>query len=67
MLRARAQAEAESASARARLTVAHKLPELAAAVGARFGEVNVTHIGSGDSPFASIASRLIGDRRWCPK
>jgi hypothetical protein len=41
--------------ARARLTVAHKLPELAAAVGARFGEVNITQIGPGDSPFASIA------------
>jgi flotillin len=53
--RARAQAEAESASARARLTIAHKLPELAAAVGARFGEVKVTQIGGGDSPFASIA------------
>jgi len=56
--RARAQAEAESATARARLTVAHKLPELAAAVGARFGEVNITQIGAGDSPFASIAQAV---------
>lgn len=56
--RARAQAEAESVAARARLTVAHKLPELAAAVGARFGEVNVTQIGAGDSPFASIAQAV---------
>jgi regulator of protease activity HflC (stomatin/prohibitin superfamily) len=65
---ARARAEAESAAARARLTVAHKLPELAAAVGARFGEVNITQIGPGDSPFASIAHAvasllsLAGDR-----
>ncbi len=56
--RARAQAEAESAAARARLTVAHKLPELAAAVGARFGEVNVTQIGAGDSPFGTIAQAV---------
>jgi regulator of protease activity HflC (stomatin/prohibitin superfamily) len=56
--RARAGAEAESAAARARLTVAHKLPELAAAVGARFGEVHVTQIGGGDSPFATIAQAV---------
>ena len=56
--RARAQAEAESAAARARLTVAHKLPELAAAVGARYGEINITQIGSGDSPFSSITQAV---------
>ena len=54
-----AKAEAESASAQARLVTAHKLPELAAAVGARFGEVKVTQIGSGgDSPFGSIAQAI---------
>ena len=55
---ARARAEAESATARARLTVAHKLPELAAAVGSRFGEIKVTQIGAGDSPFGSVAQAV---------
>jgi flotillin len=58
---ARARAEAESATAQARLVTAHKLPELAAAVGARFGEIKITQIGAGpESPFGSIAQAVAG-------
>ena len=34
-----------TAQAEARLTLAEKLPELAAAIGSRIGELNVTHVG----------------------
>lgn len=58
---AKAKAENENATAQARLVTAHKLPELAAAVGARFGEVKVTQIGAGsESPFSSIAQAVAG-------
>jgi flotillin len=55
---AQALAQKEAAIARARILTAEKLPELAAAIGARFGEVKVTQIGGGDSPFSSIAQAL---------
>ena len=63
-----AEAEAESAmtAARARLTTAERLPELAAAVGARFGEVKVTQIGgtggagSDGGGFGAIAQAVAG-------
>ncbi|MDF1562780.1 MAG: SPFH domain-containing protein [Deltaproteobacteria bacterium] len=42
----------------ARRTLAENLPELAQAVGARFGEVKITQIGGGESPFASIAQAV---------
>ena len=54
-----AKVEREQAEARAKLRTAERLPELAAAVGQRFGEVKVTHIGSdGQSPFGSIAQAV---------
>ncbi len=52
-----ARAERERAEARARIATAEKLPELAAAVGQRIGEVKVTHIGDG-SPFGTIAQAV---------
>jgi hypothetical protein len=52
-----ARAERELAEARARVATAENLPELAAAVGQRFGEVKITHIGEG-SPFGSIAQAV---------
>ena len=58
---AAARAEAETAAAQARLVIAHRLPELAGAVGARFGEVNVTQIGGGEGgAFGSIAQAVAG-------
>jgi len=58
---ARARAEVEAAAARARVVTAERLPELAGAVGARFGEVKVTHIGGGgDGAFGSIAQAVAG-------
>jgi hypothetical protein len=53
-----ARAERELAEARARVATAENLPELAAAVGQRFGEVKVTHIGADGSPFGSIAQAV---------
>lgn len=50
---ARARAEQLAAEAKARLQIAQNMPALAAAVGQRFGEVNVTQIG-GDA-FGSVA------------
>jgi hypothetical protein len=55
---ARAMAEKEGAIARARIITAEKLPELAGAVGARFGEVKVTQIGGAESAFSSIAQAV---------
>ena len=52
-----ARAEREQAEALARVKTAENLPELAAAVGQRFGEVKVTHIGDGN-PFGSIAQAV---------
>ncbi len=43
---------------RVRLRMAEKLPELANAVGQKFGEVKVTHIGDGASPFATVAQAV---------
>lgn len=57
---AAARAEAETAAAQARLVIAHRLPELAGAVGARFGEVNVTQIGGGEGAFGSIGQAVAG-------
>ena len=55
---AKARVERERAEAAARLETARRLPELAAAVGERFGEVRVTQIGSDGSPFGSIAQAV---------
>ena len=55
---AKARVERERAEAAARLEIARRLPELAAAVGERFGEVRVTHIGSEGNPFGSIAQAV---------
>jgi flotillin len=52
-----ARAEREQAEARARVLTATNLPQLAAAVGQRFGEVKITQIGDG-SPFGSIAQAV---------
>jgi regulator of protease activity HflC (stomatin/prohibitin superfamily) len=53
-----ARAAKVAAEARARVAIAESLPELAAAVGQRFGEVKVTHIGGDASPFGSIAQAV---------
>lgn len=52
-----ARAQREAAEAQARVLIAEKLPELATAVGQRFGEVKLVQIG-GDSSFASIAQAV---------
>lgn len=49
------------AEARARELAAEKLPELAAAVGQRIGEVRVTQIGgAGENPYTSLLSAIHG-------
>lgn len=50
-------AELRSASAKARIITAQQLPELAGAVGGRFGEVKITQLG-GDNPFGTIAQAV---------
>ena len=59
--RARAAAELEAAAAKAKVITAERLPELAGAVGARFGEVKVTQIGgegTQQNPFGAVAQAL---------
>ncbi|MEM6533915.1 MAG: SPFH domain-containing protein [Myxococcota bacterium] len=57
--RAQAEVEAMRAHGEAEVLRAEKLPELAAAVGQRFGEVKITQIGQTDgSPFATIAQAV---------
>ncbi len=52
-----AHAERERAEAQARITTAENLPQLAAAVGQKFGEVKITQIGEG-TPFGGIAQAV---------
>ena len=52
-----ARVERERAEAKARVLVAERLPDLAAAVGQRFGEVKVTQIGGGDA-FGQVAQAV---------
>ncbi|MBI1945693.1 MAG: hypothetical protein HYS27_08355 [Deltaproteobacteria bacterium] len=58
VLLAKARAEQTVVDSRVRLRMAEKLPELANAVGQKFGEVKVTHIGEGASPFATVAQAV---------
>ncbi len=53
-----ARAERERAEAQSKVLMAENLPKLAAAVGQKFGDVKVTHIGNGESPFGSIAQAV---------
>jgi flotillin len=55
----RARAEKELAAAKARVITAERLPDLASAVGQRFGEVKVTQIGGDGRPFASITDAVM--------
>jgi regulator of protease activity HflC (stomatin/prohibitin superfamily) len=55
---AHARAARERAEAEAQVLMAKNLPELAAAVGQRFGEVNVTQIGGVENAFGSIAQAV---------
>ncbi len=55
---AQAMADKESAIAKARVISAEKLPELASAIGGKFGEVSVTQIGGGENAFSSIAQAV---------
>ena len=55
---AEAQAQAVVAEAEARVELCRQLPALAGAVGARFGEVNVTQIGGGPSPYSGIVEAV---------
>jgi len=55
---ARAKAAMEHAQAKSRVLIAEKLPELASAVGSRFGEVKVTSFGGDNNPFGSIAQAV---------
>jgi flotillin len=54
----RAEAHARHSEAEARLELARKLPLLAEAYGKRIGEVKITSLGGGESPFAQLASGL---------
>lgn len=58
VLTAKARAEQVVIDSRVRLRMAEKLPELASAVGQKFGEVKVTQIGEGASPFATVAQAV---------
>jgi flotillin len=49
----RAEATVRAADAEARVVTAKQLPELAAAIGSRIGEVNISHYGEGQ-PFAPV-------------
>ena len=53
-----ARVEAERAVSQARLIQAQKLPELAAAVGQRIGEVRIAQYGGDANPFASITQAV---------
>lgn len=50
--------EEQRSRARARVVLAEKLPELAGAIGERFGEVRVTQIGGDGQPFGNIAQAV---------
>ena len=52
-----ARIESERTASRAKLVQAEKLPELAAAVGQRIGEVRIAQYGGGN-PFASITQAV---------
>jgi hypothetical protein len=54
----KAVAERQLADARARVITAERLPDLAAAVGQRFGEVKVVQMGSDGNAFGSIAQAV---------
>jgi len=54
----RAQIEAERATAQARIIQAQKLPELAAAIGQRIGEVRIAQYGGEGNPFGSITQAV---------
>jgi flotillin len=54
----RAQIESERLMAQARLVQAEKLPELAAAIGSRIGEVRIAQYGGDSNPFASITQAV---------
>ena len=58
VLLAKAKAEQTAVDSRVRLRLAEKLPELANAVGQKFGEVKITQIGEGASPFATVAQAV---------
>ncbi len=53
-----AKNEEVRAAARARVALVERLPELAGAVGERFGEVRVTQIGGDGQPFGNIAQAV---------
>ncbi|MCU0658796.1 MAG: hypothetical protein MUF64_27115 [Polyangiaceae bacterium] len=55
--RLQALAELPRAEAQARLAAAQNLPQLAAAIGQRIGEVRIAHYGN-DNPFGSIAQAI---------
>ena len=55
---AAARAEREMLEGKARYAIAERLPDLAAAVGERVGEVKVVQIGGGDTAFGSIAQAV---------
>jgi regulator of protease activity HflC (stomatin/prohibitin superfamily) len=56
--RAHAEAELVKAEAQARVWTAQKLPELAAAVGQRIGEVKIHQWGGDGNPFGTIAAAV---------
>lgn len=49
-----AQAELVASESKARVLTAQKLPELAAAIGQRIGEVRITQMGGEGNPFAQL-------------
>jgi hypothetical protein len=53
-----AQNEEVRSAARARVALVENLPELAGAVGERFGEVRITQIGGEGQPFGNIAQAV---------
>lgn len=55
---AAARADRDRAEARARVLLAERLPDLAAALGQRVGEVKVTHFGVDGGPFSSLTQAL---------
>lgn len=54
-----AEAAVRQADADARIELARQLPLLAAALGERMGEVNITHVGGDANPFSQLTAGLM--------
>ena len=61
VLRARAEISLTEAAAKAQILMAEKLPELASAVGQKFGEIKLTQFGGADGLNVAPAVKAVGE------